>query len=146
MMRKVMRKWIGITVGLLCVVGVIVVLLIHAYIPKLKTEVRQDAQMYLESHFKSSVTFSDFHVSLYPGVHISIDNFVLRHRGRTDIPPLVEVKEVLVSAELSSLLRRRPVISSATLVGLQINSPPRAPAERPQFTGRIRISQKSILW
>src|SRR5580658_9951202 len=118
-----MRKWIAIAIGLVCVVGVIVVLMIHAYIPRVKKEIRQDAQIYLESHFKSSVTFSDFHVSLYPGLHVTIDNLVLRHRGRTDIPPLVEIKEVALTAELSALLHKHPIISNATLVGLQINTP-----------------------
>ncbi len=137
-----MRKWIGIIVGLLwCCWRDRSVLLIHAYIPKMKNEIRQNAQSYLENHFKSSVTFSDFHVSLYPGVHVTIDNLVLRHQGRTDIPPLVAIKQVSTHRRAIGSAAQAPGnFLNATLVGLQINTPPRVPGgSRRQFTERIRI-------
>ena len=130
-----MRKWIIILASLLCVAGLATVLMIRLYVPKLKQTAREQAQAYLSNHFESTVSFSDFYVSLYPTVHLTVDDVVLRHHGRTDIPPLVQVKEASVDASLSGLLRGRAEITNATLVGLQIYLPPRAPGGPPLIHG-----------
>jgi hypothetical protein len=130
-----MRKWIIGLGAFFAVVALVALYVIHLYIPNLKRTARESAEAYLAKHFKSSVTFSDFHVALYPNAHITVDNLVLRHQGRTDIPPLVQVKEAYVDVTLVSLLRRRPDITDVTLVGLQINTPPRKPGGPPMIHG-----------
>jgi AsmA-like C-terminal region len=130
-----MRRWIAVLAILLGIAGLTVVLLIHVYLPGIKQTARDDAQVYLTKRLKSSVTFSDFHVALYPNAHITVENLILRHQARTDIPPLIQIKEVSLDATLSSLLHRRLEITNATLVGLQINTPPRAPGSPPRVHG-----------
>jgi len=130
-----MRKWIIAVASLLLVAGIAAILLIRVYTPRLKQAALVNAQAYLAHRLEGSVTFSDFHVTLYPKVRIVVDDLVVRHKGRTDIPPLVEVKEVLLDGSLSSLLHRKLEISSATLVGLQINTPPRVSGGPPLIHG-----------
>ncbi len=62
---------------------------------------------------------------------MTITGLVLRHKGRTDIPPLIQVREVSMSANLPSLLRSKPHVSFVELHGLQIHIPPREPGEPP---------------
>jgi len=96
---------------------------------------RDQAQAYLRKRFQSSVTFSDFHLSFYPHIHVVIDDLVLRHMGRTDIPPLVEVREVSLDVTFSSIVRLKPIIPNVWLAGLQINTPPRIPGGPPLIHG-----------
>jgi AsmA-like C-terminal region len=90
---------------------------------------------YLQGHFKSSVEFSDVHVDLYPGVRVIVDGLVLRHQGRTDIPPLIQVTKASVDSDFMTLVGRHHVIKRVTLEGLQIHTPPRTPGGPPMFHG-----------
>jgi AsmA-like C-terminal region len=122
-----MRKWI--------IAGAIAFLLIlialFALGPSIHVVVRERTEKILQTHFASKVEFSDFDVTLLPRVHMTITGLVLRHKGRTDIPPLIQVREVSMSANLPSLLRSKPHVSFVELHGLQIHIPPREPGEPP---------------
>ena len=48
-------------------------------------------ESYLQHRFESDVHFSDFSISLLPRVSGTISHLELRHKGRTDIPPLIQV-------------------------------------------------------
>jgi hypothetical protein len=118
-----MRKWwiAGVAVLVLLVVAAILMG------PTLHRFVRDRTQKVLQTHFASSVEFSDLDVTMFPRLRVTITGLVLRHKGRTDIPPLIEVKTVWIYAQLPELLRPRPYISYVQLDGLQIHTPPRAP-------------------
>lgn len=123
-----MRKRIitGVAVVLLMLVGAGILLG-----PGAHGFIRERTQKALETHFASSVEFSDFNVALFPRLRVTISGLVLRHKGRTDIPPLIEVKTVTMYAQLPALLRPRPYISFVQLDGLQIHTPPRVPGDEP---------------
>jgi hypothetical protein len=122
-----MRKWI------VAGVVVLVLLLVAAFLtgPTLHRFVRERTQKVLQTHFASTVEFSDFDVSMFPRLRVTITGLVLRHKGRTDIPPLIEVRTVWMYAQLPELLRPRPYISFVQLDGLQIHTPPRGPGAEP---------------
>jgi hypothetical protein len=123
-----MRRWI--VVG---VVAVLVVLVVAGILlgPTLHNFVRDRTQKVLQTHFASTVEFSDFDVTMFPRLRVTITGLVLRHNGRTDIPPLIQVKTVSMYAQLPELLRPRPYISFVQLDGLQIHTPPRVPGGEP---------------
>jgi hypothetical protein len=127
-----MRKWIvvaGTTVVAVLLVAYIVTL--HVMAPRLRAMARKEVQQHLQAHFKSSVHFDDFEVTLYPRIHVVVWGLVLRHNGRTDIPPLIQVRRVSFYTTLSGLLRDRPEIGTVELDGLQIHTPPRTPGGPP---------------
>ncbi|MFY9529899.1 MAG: AsmA-like C-terminal region-containing protein [Candidatus Acidiferrales bacterium] len=118
-----MRKWI-------IVIGVAFLLLLIAIFelgPRIHVMVRNRIERMLQTHFQSKVEFSDFDVSLFPPVHATITGLVMRHKGRTDIPPLIQVREVSMYANLLSLLQNKPRIAFVQLDALQIHTPPRQP-------------------
>ena len=122
-----MRKWlIAGAVGLVLLVaaGFFLRSNIHGL-------VRARLQKVLATHFASTVEFSDFDVTMFPRMHVTITELVLRHKGRTDIPPLIEVKTVSMYAQLPELLRPRPYISFVQLDGLKIHTPPRVRGGEP---------------
>jgi hypothetical protein len=123
-----MRKWIAAG-GVAVLSGVLVAGILLG--PTLHNFVRARTRTVLETHFASSVEFSDFDVTLFPRLRVTITGLVLRHKGRTDIPPLIQVKTVSMYAQLAELLRPRPYISFVQLDGLQIHTPPRVPGGEP---------------
>jgi hypothetical protein len=122
-----MRKWI-IIFG---VVFLLFLITMYGVAPRIHTMVRNRTERILQTHFESKVEFSDFEVSLLPRVHLTIAGLVMRHKGRTDIPPLIQVREVSMYANLLSLLRIKPRISFVQLNGLQIHTPPRQHGDEP---------------
>jgi hypothetical protein len=99
--------------------------------PRIHAMVRDRTEKILQTHFASKIEFSSFEVSLYPRVHVTISQLVLRHHGRTDVPPLIQVRAVTMTANLINLLRAKPRIAFVQLDGLQIHTPPRQPGGEP---------------
>ena len=106
--------------------------------------VRDRTDRILQTHFQSQVQFSDFEVSLFPRVRVTISELVMRHNGRTDIPPLFQIRKVHVYANFLSLLRAKPRVALVVLEGLQIHTPPRHPGGAPLIHGTDQDLQKSI--
>jgi hypothetical protein len=130
-----MRKWfvrVAIAVAVLCASVVVAGYLLA---PRIGAIAKREAEQYLAGHFHSSVQFADFHVFLFPRVHLVVDGVVLRHNGRTDIPPLIEVREATIDADLSTLLGRRHEVRRVELAGLQIHTPPRVAGGPPMIQG-----------
>jgi hypothetical protein len=127
-----MRKWIvGVVLALVVVVVLVPAIALYVLRPKIHAALRDRVETVLKTHFESQVEISDFSVSLLPRVHVTITGLVLRHKGRTDIPPLVEVRKVSMDANIASLLRAQPHVAFVELDGLQIHTPPRVPGGSP---------------
>ncbi|HET6932388.1 MAG TPA: AsmA-like C-terminal region-containing protein [Candidatus Acidoferrum sp.] len=116
-----MRKWTFI-LGLVVLLPLFTLTLLGS---RIRAMVRERSQNILQTHFASNVEFSNFEVSLYPRVRVTIRQLVLRHHGRTDVPPLIQVRAVTMTSNLISLLGAKPRIKSVDLEGLQIHIPPR---------------------
>lgn len=78
----------------------------------------------LAERLDSSVELQAFSVDILPAVHIRGAGLVIRHRGRTDVPPLVRVGAFSVEGGMFGLLSRPRRFRAVTLDGLEINIPP----------------------
>ena len=92
----------------------------------------------LEERLESRVEFEDTQVEVFPRVQVSIESVVLRHRGRTDIPPLMTMKRLTLTAGALDLLRTPRRLASAHIKGLQIRTPPKDQSPSPETTGEAR--------
>ena len=101
----------------------------------------------LQTHFESQVEFSDFKISMFPRFRVTILGLVMRHKWRTDIPPLIQVQQVSIYANLRTLLRKQPHIAFVQLNGLQIHTPPRQPGGDPliQRTNEVLATKYPVL-
>ena len=79
--------------------------------------------------------FSSVHITLFPRVQVIVEGLVLRHHDRMDIPPLIEIRKMIVDAGLLALFGKRHEISRVRLEGLQIHTPPRIPGGRAMIHG-----------
>ncbi len=84
----------------------------------------------LKKQFNGDVTLGSLQVSLFPGVRATGDGLVVRFAGRTDVPPLIVVKQFRVSASLAGLLRSPLHIGRVDLSGLEIHIPPKQDGAR----------------
>ena len=116
----------------LLIVGILLLNLIFLTIfgflelrPRLHALVLLRTEQFLQTHFQSRVEFSDYEVSVFPRIHLTITGLILRYKGRTDLPPLMQASRISVYARLSSLLQAKPEIALVQLDGLQIHTPPR---------------------
>jgi uncharacterized protein involved in outer membrane biogenesis len=131
-----MRKWIAIAaVSLVAIFLAAYVLTLHVMAPKLRAMARQEVEEHLQARFESSVDFDDLEVTLYPRIHVVVYGLVLRHKGRTDIPPLIQIRRVSFYTTLTGLLGSRPQIGLVELDGLEIHTPPRTPGGEPLIRG-----------
>jgi len=142
-----MRKWtraIGFLLDALIALIIVVVVALHLMAPRLRAMVQDEARYYLQTHFSSSVQFQSLDLDFYPHVHVVVNGLVMRHNGRTDIPPLFQMRRVTLNTTLLSLLRKRPKIKVVRVEGLQINTPPRMPGGPPMFHGTDANLAKKI--
>jgi hypothetical protein len=77
----------------------------------------------LEEHLQSDVELADLHWRVLPQLRAEGTKLVIRHKGRTDVPPLITVNAFSIEGNVLGLLRRH--VSSVTLEGLDIQIPPR---------------------
>ena len=74
--------------------------------------------------FGGSVELDNLRVSVFPRLRVIADAVVVRHHGRTDVPPLITIKSVSAETGLWGLLGRPIRLRHVHLDGLEINIPP----------------------
>src|SRR5690242_14281202 len=130
-MRKAIL--IALSVSGILVLGFLIAL--HIVAPKLRREARKRTEEYLSQRFQGSVQIGEFHIALLPRAYVEINNIVLRHHGRTDIPPLIQIQKASFNANLLTLFGHKVDVNLVRLQGLQINAPPRTPGGTPMIRG-----------
>jgi AsmA-like C-terminal region len=119
------RTALLIVISLIVVVAAaLIVSGIHLSNPYLRKKVVE----MLGTKFHAIVELKDFHVYLFPGVRIAGAGLVLRHEGRTDVPPLISIGEFSAEAGIMGLLWKPWKIQQVKLKALVIQIPP--PAQR----------------
>jgi hypothetical protein len=125
------RAWI-IAGAVACAIVLGAAAFLYAMRGTIRGMIRDETVSYLRNQFHSDVEIQDFQISLRPGVHVVVMGVVLRHNGRTDIPPLIQIQKISMNASLKKLLLGKKVeVSGVRLDGLQIHTPPRQPGGKP---------------
>src|SRR5215213_2434642 len=75
----------------------------------------------LAERFDSHVEIAALRVSVLPRLRIMGDGVVLRHRGRTDVPPLIAVQSFSAEATIWDLTGQPMHFQRVRLEGLEIN-------------------------
>jgi hypothetical protein len=105
--------------------------------PRLRPIIERTMLTVLRERFQSDVQMKDLQIFVFPRIYAQAGGIVLRHRGRTDVPPLITIEKLTLTANYWGLLRMPKHISSLHLVGLQIHIPPRkeGPSEPAEKAG-----------
>src|SRR5579862_7864348 len=119
-----------IVIAILSVIAIAAVTVIVIGVHLSDPYLRKKAIEMLGEKFHASVELKDFHVTLFPGARIEGSGLVLRHQGRTDVPPLISIGEFSAEAGLLGLIGKPWKVEQVKLKGLVIQIPP--PGERLQ--------------
>lgn len=114
-----MRRYL--IVGALVFLGIVSA--IGAFGPRLAFS-RERVESILSDYFKSDVELASFDLSLWPRARVEATGLVLRHRGRTDVPPLIRVDRLRISTSILGAVRRPTRVQEVQLNGLRIHVPP----------------------
>ena len=87
--------------------------------------VQARAAQVIGERYDGKAEFGDFSVSLFPRIRITGDHLKFRHKGRTDVPPLIAVRNFSAEASLIGFLTLPVHVKSVHLEGLVITVPPK---------------------
>ncbi|MGH9504929.1 MAG: AsmA-like C-terminal region-containing protein [Terriglobales bacterium] len=113
---------------LLVVISLVVIAVVALIVTRIHLSnpyLRKKVVEILGEKFHAQVELKDFHVYLFPGVRIEGSGLVLRHEGRTDVPPLISIGEFSAQAGILGLIGKPWKIRQVRLQGLTIQIPPK---------------------
>ena len=91
---------------------------------RMTPHVRQRAIVALNERFKSDVDLGSLQISVFPRPEILGTGLVLRHKGRTDVAPLIKIGSYSASAGLWGLISSPLHLKTVELDHLEISIPP----------------------
>jgi hypothetical protein len=91
---------------------------------RLAPYVRDRAVRALGDKFESEVQLASLTVTWSPRLGVSGEGLVIRHRGRTDVPPLIELQSFHADATIPGLLAKPMRLHTVQVTGLRVNIPP----------------------
>jgi hypothetical protein len=129
------------------VLGIVALLLVglgiglYVLASHLNPIVRARALDMLRSRFDSEAEIGEMEVSLWHGIVVSGKHLVVRHHGRTDVPPLLEIAEFSGEMGWLALIDKPWHIRYVELKGLTIHIPPK---EKRQFSEDSNKKKRDI--
>jgi hypothetical protein len=78
----------------------------------------------LVDELESEVTIGTLEGRVFPRVSVSGTGVVIRHKGRTDVPPLITIDSFEIRGSLRELMQHPRRVSEVRLHGLQVKIPP----------------------
>ena len=132
LVRSIVRHPYGTVAIAVAAVLAFLIILLASVVPFHSEVARQRIVAALSEHLQSDVQLGDLHWRVLPQLRAEGADLVIRHKGRTDVPPLITVKHFSVEGNVLGLLRRH--VTSVTLEGLDIQIPPRRRTPTPDAT------------
>lgn len=128
------KAWIFGGVTLAAIASLAVIGALYVSRGRIRSLVRERTEAYLSARFQSEVRFRSFNVSLRRGVEVTVNDLTLRHKGRTDLPPLIQIRSASFETSFSGIVRKKLRIHRVQLEGLKIRTPPRQAGSTSSWT------------
>jgi hypothetical protein len=145
------RTRIGVLVGLIVLLAAVLITGVLT-IPIRSDTLKAKVIALLVDELESEVTIETLEGRVFPRVSVSGTGVVIRHKGRTDVPPLITIDGFEIRGSLRELMQRPRHVAEVRLRGLQVKIPPgddedskepgRTPAETDE---RARTLQRVII-
>jgi hypothetical protein len=119
-MHRSALRWLAGGAGLVLVLAIVVAAIV---LPRASAFIRDRAIAQLSSDLASEVELESVQTSLRPSPRVVLRGLVLRHRGRRDVPPLVQIRSLTINVSLSAWMARR--LDRVSVEGLRLFIPPR---------------------
>jgi uncharacterized protein involved in outer membrane biogenesis len=117
------RTRISVLVALIAIVAAIITLAILS-IPIRSDTLKAKVIALLTEELESEVTIETLEGRVFPRVSVRGTGVVIRHKGRTDVPPLISIEAFEIHGSLSELMQQPRHVSEVRLTGLQVKIAP----------------------
>ena len=117
------RARIGLLVALIALVTVILITGLLS-IPIRSDTLKARVVALLTDELESEVTIESLEGRIFPRVSVSGRGVAIRHKGRTDVPPLITIDEFEIRGSFRDLMQRPRRVAEVRLRGLQVKIPP----------------------
>jgi len=117
------RKRIWFLVGAIGVVATVLIIG-SLSIPIRSDTLKEKVIALLSDQLESEVTIERLEGRVFPRVRVSGGGVVIRQKGRTDVAPLISIKEFEISGSLRDLMRHPRRVADVRLRGLEVKIPP----------------------
>ncbi len=126
--------------GVLVIALAAAVLLAFTLVAPLSEDIaRERLVATLSDRLDAQVELNELHLRTMPGLRAEGRGLVIRHHGRTDVPPLITIAHFTAEAGFVTFLRRH--LSRVTIDGLEIQIPPDRNERDDERTGPASIRQ-----
>ncbi len=122
LLSKRVRLLLFLGVGTVAVLAAVAAILALRFEPVARSYVIST----LRERYQSDVELGDLQISLFPSVHATGENLVLRFGGRSDLPPMIRVRRFVLDADFVGFFRSPKRIALLRLDGLEIRTPPKS--------------------
>ncbi len=140
--KSSLKKILLITAALLLIVfAVLLTLLIRETNPYLKKR----AIALLEEKLNGDVQLDRFDASIWPAIQIHGSGLVVRYEGRTDIPPLISIRDFTASAGLFGLIGKPWKVDRLELQGMVITVSHRDQRSKPASAKKRKLKDIPLL-
>ena len=75
----------------------------------------------LSDQLESEVTIASLEGTFFPRISLSGGGMVVRHKGRTDVPPLLTIEHFEIRASFRELMNKPRHVSEVRLAGLEVH-------------------------
>jgi hypothetical protein len=115
------RKWVIVSIT---IAGLLVAALISlaARVPFSSRVMREKVIATLEEQLDAGVDLDGLSIRIYPRLHAEGRGLTIRHKGRTDVAPLIRIKQFDIDTDLLGMWRQH--VAHVKLSGLVISIPP----------------------
>ncbi len=115
------RLWIALP---LAGVLALVLILVGLSIPIRSATIKARVIELLTEELESEVTIDTLEGHLFPRVAVSGRGVTIRHKGRTDVPPIIAIERFEIRGSLGDLMKEPRHVSEVRLQGLRVTIPP----------------------
>lgn len=117
------RRRIGVLIALIALVALILATSLLS-IPIRSETLKARVVTLLTEELESEVTIEALEGRIFPRVSVSGRGVVIRHKGRTDVPPLITIDEFEIRGAFRDLMQHPRRVAEVRLRGLQVKIPP----------------------
>ena len=138
------RRWvIALVVAAGFLGGLVVAALVLA--PRAEDVLREKLIDLLEARFDSTVELRALHVSLFPRIHVTGEDLVLRRHNQPGAAPLIQLDRFTAETDWRGAMARPRKVHSVTVQGLRITITPSSDGVRDNEHGGCRGDRRHVV-
>lgn len=118
------RTRIWVLIALIAGVAAIIVGVALSMIPIRSDVLKERVVALLSDELESEVSIDSLEGRVFPRVAVSGRGVTIRHKGRTDVPPLISIAEFEIRGSLRDLMKQPRRVAEVRLRGLRVQIPP----------------------